>query len=155
MSLDPTSARRRRKFSPLVESLTVRARNALHAVGVDLYTATREDVQAGALRALESHVRGCGETTRMELIALRKRLASSEETQFWAVTVSRNGEDVVTIASTHLSGLAKLSDEDKRVIRLAADRLFSLVGPAEGWSPFIVTDDEPDSNTSMTKRGNP
>lgn len=51
----------------------------------------------------------------------------SDETQSWAVMVERNGEQVVTVASNHLSG-RDLSAEDERVIRMAADHLRAFVG---------------------------
>lgn len=54
-----------------------------------------------------------------------RRLRTNNET--WAVTVERNGEQVVTIASTCLSG-RDLSAEDERVIRDAAQHLVSFVG---------------------------
>jgi len=50
-----------------------------------------------------------------------------ERTQHWAVTVSRNGEEIVTIESNCLSG-RELSNEDERVIRNAAEHLLSFVG---------------------------
>jgi len=45
----------------------------------------------------------------------------------WAVTVERNGEQVVTIASNMLAG-RDLSPEDEDTIRLAAQHLLSFVG---------------------------
>jgi hypothetical protein len=139
--IDPRNVRPRRKFTPFLDGVSVRAKNALHAVGVNLCTATRDEVLAGVTLALDSHVRGCGEVTRMDLIALRRRLANTEDTRFWSVTVSRNGDDVVTIANTHLSGRAELSDEDRRVIRMAGEHLLSFVGPEEP-TPFIISDDD-------------
>lgn len=42
--------------------------------------------------------------------------------QSWAVTVSVNGEDVLTISSSHLSGIENIADyADGDVARLRAD----------------------------------
>lgn len=51
----------------------------------------------------------------------------------WAVTVERNGEPIVTIASNCLSG-RDLSPEDERIIRLAADHLRAFVGSEVPWA---------------------
>lgn len=61
-----------------------------------------------------------------------------DKTQSWAVTVERNGEPVVTIASNCLGG-RDLSEEDERVIRLAAQNLLSFVGEAPVPSPVSST----------------
>ncbi len=45
----------------------------------------------------------------------------------WAVTVSRGGEEIVTIASNCLSG-RDLSHEDEETIRKAAHHLLSFIG---------------------------
>jgi hypothetical protein len=55
----------------------------------------------------------------------------------WSVSVERDGENVVTIASNCLSG-RDLSPEDEEAIRTAAQHLLSFVGAkkspcAEGW----------------------
>lgn len=50
-----------------------------------------------------------------------------ETTHHWTVTVSRNGEEIVTIETNWLSG-REISDEDERVIRLAADNLLGFIG---------------------------
>ena len=50
-----------------------------------------------------------------------------EPTQHWAVMVERNGANVVTIESNFLAG-RDLSDEDKRVVELAATHLLSFLG---------------------------
>jgi hypothetical protein len=50
-----------------------------------------------------------------------------ETTQSWSVTVERNGEDVVTLSNTMQAG-RDISDEDARVIRMAAEHLRSFVG---------------------------
>lgn len=49
------------------------------------------------------------------------------ETKSWAVTIERNGEQVVTISSHMLSG-RDLSEEDEAVIRLAAEHLRAFIG---------------------------
>ena len=51
----------------------------------------------------------------------------TETTQHWAVTVERNGEKIVTIESYCLSG-REISEEDERVIRMAANHLLGFVG---------------------------
>lgn len=51
----------------------------------------------------------------------------------WAVTVERNGEQVVTLASNCLAG-RDLSADDERVIRMAAQHLLSFVGVDGGAS---------------------
>ncbi len=140
---DLTSLPFRRQYSEPLRGLSVRAANILHKVGVNLWLATREEALAGLDLALASRQRGCGLKTLAELRRHRDGLIGArDETRFWFVTVSRNSEDLVTITDEHTFGRAELSDEDRRVIRLAADRLLSFVGPAEGWSPFIVPDDE-------------
>jgi hypothetical protein len=45
----------------------------------------------------------------------------------WAVTVERDGEPIVTIASNHLSG-RELTPDDEETIRTAARSLLSFVG---------------------------
>ena len=50
-----------------------------------------------------------------------------EQTRHWAVMVDRNGENVITIETNHLSG-RDISDEDARVIRLCAENLLSFAG---------------------------
>jgi hypothetical protein len=64
------------------------------------------------------------------------------ETQHWAVTVRRNHEDLVTIESNCLSGKSEFSDEDARVIRMAADHLSAFIGPERTPEdePFIPCD---------------
>lgn len=52
----------------------------------------------------------------------------SETTEFWAVEVSRNGEALVTLASTHLSGKPEFTDEEARVIRQAGECLIGFIG---------------------------
>lgn len=49
-------------------------------------------------------------------------------TGHWAVTVSRNGEELVTIESNCLSGKPEFSAEDERVIREAAAHLKAFIG---------------------------
>lgn len=48
----------------------------------------------------------------------------------WAVTVERNGEQVVTIASNCLSG-RDLSADDERIIETAARHLLAFLGHSE------------------------
>jgi hypothetical protein len=45
----------------------------------------------------------------------------------WAVTVERNGENIVTVSSNCLSG-RDLQDGDERTIRTAAEHLLSFIG---------------------------
>ena len=52
----------------------------------------------------------------------------------WAVTVERNGEQVVTLSSNGMGG-RDLSVEDERVIRLAADHLLAFLGARAVDSP--------------------
>jgi len=52
----------------------------------------------------------------------------------WAVTVERNGENVVTLAS-NCHGGRDLSDEDERIVRLAADHLSAFIGQAAQPTP--------------------
>jgi hypothetical protein len=141
---DLTSLPFRRQYSEPLRGLSVRAANILHKVGVNLWLATREEALAGIDSALATPLRGCGVATHAELRRHRDLILGVDPnvTQLWAVTVTRNGDTLVTIDAGSLSGKPDLSDEDKRVIRLAADHLFSFVGPVEGWSPFIVPDDE-------------
>ena len=53
-----------------------------------------------------------------------------ETTTHWSVTVSRNGEDIVTISSNSLSG-RELDAEDEKAIRTAARHLLAFVGEGE------------------------
>jgi hypothetical protein len=50
-----------------------------------------------------------------------------ETTQHWSVTVERNGENVVTIESNCFSG-REISEEDERVILIAARNLLGFIG---------------------------
>jgi hypothetical protein len=47
---------------------------------------------------------------------------------YWAVTVNRNGEDIVTLASHHMGGKSELSEADEDAIVNAARHLLSFVG---------------------------
>lgn len=49
------------------------------------------------------------------------------KTEHWAVTVSRNGQAIVTIESIFMSG-RELSEEDERIIRLAVRQLEGFIG---------------------------
>lgn len=71
-----------------------------------------------------------------------------EATLHWAVTVYRNGEALVVIESNCLSGKAEFSDEDARVIRMAAEHLKSFIGKPsyEQWKSEL----EPSRATSAT-----
>lgn len=62
------------------------------------------------------------------------------KTEHWAVTVSRNGQEILTIESNCVSGL-DLTYEDEGVIRNAAEHLLSFVGPVTKVQP--ATDDLP------------
>lgn len=74
----------------------------------------------------------CGADTRSFEPHTRFCKHNQFRTQSWAVTVERNGEQVVTIASNNLSG-RNLSAEDERVIEIAARHLLSFIGkPAPG-----------------------
>lgn len=42
-------------------------------------------------------------------------------TQFWAVSVTRNGETLVTIESGCLSGKPEFAEEEARVIRIGGE----------------------------------
>ncbi len=52
---------------------------------------------------------------------------SSQPQQHWSVTVSRNGENILTTESNCLSG-RNLSDEDEACIRNCVQHLLSFVG---------------------------
>lgn len=52
---------------------------------------------------------------------------TTEETQHWGVTVSRNGDEIVTIESNCLSG-REISAEDEIVIRRAANHPLAFIG---------------------------
>lgn len=86
--------------------------------------------------AARNHHAGAGLVSRMPGISGRhpRRIAISmsdlRTTQHWSVTVTRNGEDVITISSNGLSG-RELSVEDEKVIRTAADHLLAFVGKIE------------------------
>lgn len=49
------------------------------------------------------------------------------KTEHWAVTVSRNGESIVTLESNCMAG-RELGEEDERIIRLAVQQLQGFVG---------------------------
>ncbi len=49
------------------------------------------------------------------------------KTQFWGVSVSRNGDNLLNIETNCLSG-RELDEEDYRVIRMAALHLLSFIG---------------------------
>jgi hypothetical protein len=54
----------------------------------------------------------------------------------WAVTVSRGGEEIVTIESNCLSG-SELSPEDEDTIRTAASHLLAFIGDPAPPSPSL------------------
>jgi hypothetical protein len=54
----------------------------------------------------------------------------------WAVTVERNGEQVVTIETNCLSG-RDISEGDEIIIREAAHHLLSFIGDPK---PILVTE---------------
>lgn len=47
--------------------------------------------------------------------------------QSWAVTVAVNGEDILTIGSTHLSGIENI-DDYADAVRTCAKHLLSFIG---------------------------
>lgn len=51
--------------------------------------------------------------------------------QHWAVSVSRNGENLVTIESNCLAGKPDFSAEDKQCIRDCARNLLAFIGEKE------------------------
>lgn len=53
--------------------------------------------------------------------------SNDQATQHWAVTVSRNGEDIVTIESNCLSG-REIGPEEELAIRIAANHLLAFIG---------------------------
>jgi hypothetical protein len=61
------------------------------------------------------------ETTRLQAIR-------DKPTQHWAVMVYRNGADILTIESNHLSGKPEFSDEDAQCIRDCARHLLAFIG---------------------------
>lgn len=48
--------------------------------------------------------------------------------EHWSVTVTRNGEPLVTIETDCLSGKPEFSEEDEETIRDAARHLLSFIG---------------------------
>lgn len=60
--------------------------------------------------------------------------AEGETTQHWAVTVSRNGTDILTIESNCLSG-RDLSPEDARIVRDCGRHLLAFIGDPATPSP--------------------
>jgi hypothetical protein len=67
-------------------------------------------------------------------------------TDYWAVTVNRRGEDILTIASHYLSGKPELTAEDEQCIRDCAQSLLAFVGeppaaPASTPEPRTGPDD--------------
>lgn len=67
---------------------------------------------------------------------------ADDKTDFWAVEVSRNGESLVRIETRCLSGKPEFSEEDARVIRMAAEHLHAFIGPERTPEdePFIPCD---------------
>lgn len=57
-------------------------------------------------------------------------MTRKKPTEHWSVSVSRNGENLVTIESNMLAGQPEFSDEDARVIRSCAAHLLAFIGPA-------------------------
>ena len=51
-----------------------------------------------------------------------------DKTQHWAVTVERNGEQLVTLESNCLSGKPDFTINDEKTIRRAAKHLLSFIG---------------------------
>ena len=49
----------------------------------------------------------------------------------WAVTVDRNGVNILTIETRCLSGKARLSSQDEQTIRDCAQQLLAFIGSAK------------------------
>ena len=58
--------------------------------------------------------------------------------EHWSVTVTRNGENLVTIESNCLSGKPEFTETEAQVIRDAAEHLKAFIGPPRetGACPF-------------------
>jgi hypothetical protein len=68
---------------------------------------------------------------RVDEIAASRRFPPRDpkaETRHWAVMVHRNGEDILTIESNHLSGKPEFSPEDEQCIRDCAQHLLAFIG---------------------------
>lgn len=72
-------------------------------------------------------------------------MTRTTKNETWAVTVERNGEHVVTLASNHHSW-RDLSVEDARVIRNAARHLLAFLGRSE----LFDADDAVAGNSRVT-----
>lgn len=94
---------------------------------VEMNTDALERDRSDVLHAVTDALEALSSSAPVE----RPPLPRSEETQFWAVTVSRNGDDLVTIETNCLSGKPEFSEEDARVIRMAAEHLSAFIGPEE------------------------
>ena len=55
-------------------------------------------------------------------------MTPNDERDYWSVTVTRDGESLVTIDSMMLSGKANLSEEELETIRQAARHLLGFAG---------------------------
>lgn len=47
----------------------------------------------------------------------------------YSVTVSKNGEPILTIERRMLSGIATFSDEERQAVRDAGENLLAFIGP--------------------------
>lgn len=61
----------------------------------------------------------------------------------WGVEVTHNGESIVCIEDSCLSGKANLTDDDLVAIRTAAEHLLAFAGPAQPIKFTIAIDGEP------------
>jgi hypothetical protein len=52
----------------------------------------------------------------------------AREPDHWAVTIWRNGEEVITIETACLSGRVIITPADEEVIRIAARNLLEFIG---------------------------
>jgi hypothetical protein len=69
----------------------------------------------------------------------------------WAVTVERNGEQIVTISADHLCG-RDLSAEDEETIRIAARHLLAFLGDPALDGPAGGAPDAEDERSSERTR---
>jgi hypothetical protein len=79
--------------------------------------------------------------------------APSAEPDDWSVSVSRSGENLVTIEPRMLSGRPTFSVTDEAAIRAAGHHLLAFIG-SENPEPFIV-DDEAEAQPSPPPRSAP
>lgn len=142
MTTENVSSEGRTPLEDLMKIWRERANGCRHipfqgGIAIMLDTCAKELAAAlAACRETPQEEPHCFLVSMEEEIRMQSPEAPPEITQFWAVSVERNGENIVTIESHCLSG-RDISPEDARVIEMAADHLLSFLDKAPSPEPSV------------------